>query len=137
MAFSLKKSWINGGRSVVVEVLKDGLPLNAENKLEGKFWGKEHFGFGTEKAELILESMDFIETFLDMYPKINLEPRDYAKCRAEVRFDFAPKNQTFPYVYLKNTPNPAPKKDIGFGKTKAEAVVDLKNDLENFVRKYA
>ena len=124
----------------VAEVLKDGEPFNAENELERKYWGKKHFRFGVEKAKLIIEAINFIKHFLDLYEKISgLSMRDkkqeFENCYAEICDDYQPKGDNiFPYVLLTSKMNSRIK--IGFGKVKSEALFSLRIEISKFIELY-
>ena len=118
---------------------------------DGKIWGdvfaitgKQHFSFGIRKAKMILGAMDIIEKFIESNGReplsdstIKIENEKHGEplhCLKENGFDYYDKTIEKPYLVLESLNNLTSK--ISFGIEKAKAIVDLEEQIKEFVDKY-
>lgn len=130
------------------EGLFHGNPV-LEVLVDGQSWGvtypfDEHFRFGVQKAKLILIFSDLIEQFVETHgkrpnfgTKTSLTDLKYnlnspCTCSTYPQFTLSKgRDIDSPYMQLRSF-NLA----IGFGLIKAEALIDVRGNIEQFVDKY-
>ncbi len=119
----------------MIEILVDNQP-----------WGlvfpyDEHFKFGTKKARLILASLDLISDFVEsdgLRPKYNkvisiFDDELGIRCDCTTYPGFKIKGIYRPYPYMKIE---SEQTNIGFGLTKAEALLVVERRIEAFVKRH-
>lgn len=119
----------------VIEILDDGEPFGADLPT------KEHFSFGVRKAQMVVAFMDEIARFArsdgaepSITREIERDVRGVGSCTCVKETEFEVHGDTIERPYLELS---AGSRTIGFGVTKAEALLDVEEDLERFVEKYA
>ncbi len=118
----------------ILILLKDGEPVFEE---------AEHIKglrFGIKKAKMIINTMAQIEIFFNS--KGANPPKNFKICINQGKYDipcycikrigFPRRGTTIEKPYLKIWTN---NKRIGFGLVKAEGLITLKNEIEDFIRK--
>jgi len=119
----------------ILILLKDGEPVFEE---------AEHIKglkFGIKKAKMIINAMAQIEEFLkgENPPedsKISIPPGKYdIKCYCKKYICFPRGGTTIIKPYLKIWSDDTSITRIGFGLVKAEGLITLKDQIENFIRK--
>ena len=115
--------------------------------VDGDVWGSvfgydENFRFGLTKAKMIIAGMNKIEEFYNsdgksppLLEEIDIEDNKYSVLyRCVVHDEFPVKGKIIEKPYLKLI---GKYDDIGFGLQKADALLDLKEEIKQFIKKYS
>lgn len=119
----------------VIEILNDGELFGADLPT------MEHYSFGVRKARMIVAFMDDIARFASsgggkpsIREEIERRVPGVGPCTCVNETEFEVKGDTIDRPYLDLS---AGRTSIGFGVTKAEALLDVEEDLERFVERHA
>ena len=133
--FSIKEETHRG--NPVIEILVDG------DIWKSQFGYDEHFRFGLRKAKMLIAGMDTIEKFYNSggkYPdpgeEIDISDENsgiYCKCTRFIGFEKG--NDDIDRPYLKFVDKY--KNKIGIGLNKANALLDLGDEIKQFIEKHS
>ena len=130
----------------IIESEHFGNPV-IEILVDGDIWGSvygydENFRFGLIKAKMIIAGMNKIEEFYNsngksppLLEEIGIEDNKYSVlCRCVVHDEFPVKGKIIEKPYLKLI---GKYDNIGFGLEKARALLDLEEEIKQFIDKYS
>ena len=134
--FSLNEDYLNG--CPVVEVLKDGGPVHSFDS---------NFRFGIRKAQMLLACVNVLRGFwhasdeekLAFVPQVVDDQRHRIRVRIHIElhpgFEYST-GQTIDRPWLRLQALPPDSEHIGLGTIKCRAICEVKNDLEQWLRRH-